>query len=140
MYFQGVGKQNSRLTRNGEAISGKLGNVPSIIDGNYWSEYNTDEQNLSVKYPRLSDKSSGNNYAMSDYWLFNGAYFRLKNITLGYTIPESTTEKFAVKGLRIYASASDLFSIDHYPQGWDPETSTSNYISASYIVGVSVKF
>ena len=116
------------------------GNVPTIIDGNYWSKYNSDQQNMSVRYPRLSDNSVGNNYAMSDFWLFNGAYFRMKNITLGYTIPEIISEKFAVKSLRIYGSASDLFSLDHYPQGWDPETSTNDYISASYILGVSVKF
>lgn len=142
LVIQGVAKQNARYEANMvRPLQTQNTAVPSFIDGNYWSHYNTPEQNLNVRYPRLSEVAAGNNYAMSDFWLFNGAYMRLKNITLGYGFPKSWTEKLSIENVRLYASASDLFSIDRYPQGWDPESSASAYpIMASYIFGVSVKF
>lgn len=142
MVFQGIGKQNAKL---GSIMVTPLGggyqNIPKNIDGNYWSNYNTDKQNLQATYPRLSAISNGNNYTMSDFWLINGAYFRLKNITLGYNIPESLTQKVNIKSLRVYSSVSDFFTIDNYLKGWDPEVSTSGYpITASFIFGLTVKF
>lgn len=145
LVFQGVGKQNARMTQDMvRPFREAWGNVPEILIGNYWSKYNTEEQNLKAKYPRLSDVGAGalgvgNNYVMSDYWLFNGAYFRLKNITLGYTLPDFAKNKFEMKSLRVYLSSSDLFSINHYPQGWDPEA-TNYLMTKSLILGLSVKF
>jgi len=142
MAFQGVAKQNVRkTTRMVQPLAENWGNFPELIDGKYWSVYNTEAQNLKAAYPRLSYNSNGNNYAMSDFWMFNGAYFRMKNITLGYTIPPMVVEKLRLQGIRVYASASDLFTINNYPKGWDPEVSGDGYpITASYIMGVSVKF
>ncbi len=142
MVVQGVGKQNSRKTTTMvEPLRANYGNVPDFIDGHYWSAYNTPEQNLNVKYPRLSWSSRGNNYAMSDYWLFDGGYFRLKNITLAYTLPDRVTEKVSLKNVRLYSSISDLFSIDNYPKGWDPEVGAEGYpITTSYVFGISVNF
>jgi hypothetical protein len=78
---------------------------------------------------------------MSDYWLFNGAYFRLKNISLGYTIPQQITEKLHIMSVRIYCTVSDLLSINKYPKGWDPEVTVSGYpVTTSFIFGLSVKF
>jgi hypothetical protein len=113
--------------------------VPQLIVGNYWSVYNTEEQNLKVKYPRVSNVGNSNNYSFSDFWLFNGAYFRLKNITLGYNLPSMLTSKINLQNVRVYANISDLLSIDNYPEGWDPEAS-SYWVTTSFIFGVSVKF
>lgn len=142
MTFQGVGKQNSRIsTMMMQPLMENWGNVPALIDGNYWSMYNSTEENMSARYPRLSYAQASTNYAMSDYWLFNGRYFRLKNITLSYVIPKAFTEKMMVKQLRFYVSANDLFSIDKYPQGWDPEMGASAYpITRSFLFGLSVNF
>ncbi|RIH67183.1 SusC/RagA family TonB-linked outer membrane protein [Mariniphaga sediminis] len=151
LVYQGVGKQKARMYENMvRPYIERWMNMPMFIDGQYWSKYNTDEENQKTKYPRLTDVNQGNNYQMSDFWLFNGAYLRVKNITLGYTVPESITSKISVKSLRIYSSVSDLFSIHKYPKGWDPEhkitdnnilSSLSAYpITSSLIFGVSVKF
>ncbi len=140
--FQGVGQQNSRMSEQmvKPFISGWT-NVPKIIDGNYWSQYNTDTQNQNVRYPRLSNiGAENNNYEMSDYWLFDGGYFRLKNVVLGYTFPRQITDVLKMKNLRIFASGTDLFSIDNYPTGWDPEVSASSYITKTYNLGISVNF
>ncbi|MCY1718965.1 TonB-dependent receptor [Prolixibacteraceae bacterium Z1-6] len=142
MVFQGVGKQNVRMnTMMVRPLYENWGSVQQIIDDNYWSVYNTDQQNRSVEYPRLTYNNASNNYAMSDYWMFNGRYVRLKNMTLGYNIPKVVSEKININNIRIYGSFSDIFSLNKYPKGWDPEVSGTGYpITASYIFGVSVKF
>ncbi len=139
---QGVGKQNTRMqSRWVEPLAENWGNVPLFIDGNYWSHYNSAEQNLAAQYPRLSFASRGNNYTMSDYWLFNGGYMRLKNITLGYSLPGQLLNNLRMQSARVYISGSDLFSIDMFPEGWDPEVGSSSYpITRSLIMGLSVRF
>lgn len=142
MSFQGVGKQKAQITtKMVQPYRSDWGNLPMIIDGKYWSANNTAEENLNAKYPRLSNSSESNNYAMSDFWLFNGYYFRMKNITLGYTLPKTITDPLHLQNARVYCCASDLFSIDNYPKGWDPEVSSTGYpITTSIVYGISVKF
>ncbi|MGI6573225.1 MAG: SusC/RagA family TonB-linked outer membrane protein [Fermentimonas sp.] len=140
LVFQGIGKQNSMITQNMvRPLQSFYRDVPKIILNNYWSKYNTEQQNLSIKYPRLSENTTGNNYTTSDFWLFNGGYFRLKNIQLGYKIPNDICTKVKLQDIYFYLSIHDLFSIDNFPKGWDPET-TNYWITRSYNFGVSLKF
>jgi TonB-linked SusC/RagA family outer membrane protein len=142
MVVQGVGKIKTRLEGlMVQPLMENWGAVPKILDATSWSKYNTDEQNLNAKYPRLSQNNRGNNYAMSDYWLFNGAYLRLKNITLGYNLPMVFAQKISLQKVRLYASASDVLTFNKYPKGWDPEVSSTGYpITSSYVFGLSVTF
>ena len=55
-----------------------------------------------------------------DYYIEDGSYVRLKNLQLGYTIPESVMSKINVKSLRVYVQAINLFTITNY-SGMDPE-------------------
>jgi TonB-linked SusC/RagA family outer membrane protein len=140
--IQGIGKQNSRLSGlMVEPIVENWGSVPKILDGKFWSTYNTEEQNQAVPYPRLSRNSGGNNYAMSDFWMINGAYFRLKNISFGYRLPETVAQRIGTQSIRLYANLSDVWTINNFPRGWDPEVSASGYpITTSMLMGVSVQF
>ena len=140
--FQGIGKQNSYLsTSMVQPLRDNYGNVPAILEGKYWSPFNTTEENLAAKYPRLSNVSKSNNYATSNFWMFNGSYFRLKNITLGYTLPKSWTQKAGINRARFYVSGSDLFCLSNFPSGWDPEMGTSDYpITTSLVMGIQVNF
>ncbi len=142
MAFQGIGRRNVRLTTAMvQPLRENWGNTPAIIEGNYWSEKNTDAQNAKVFYPRLTYANANNNYTMSDYWLFNGRYFRLKNLTFGYTLPTAWTRKLTIKKVRMYVAANDLFCINKYPSGWDPEMGSSSYpITTSLLFGLSVNF
>lgn len=146
--FNGIGKQNKMLSRAmlyQRHAAGWTQFTGEVI-GTSWSYYNTPEQNLAAKYPRLSDMaidgSSGNNSQVSDFWMFNGGYFRCKNITLGYSFQPNITKKLKLNSLRVFASVSDPFSIDRYPQGWDPETTDtgSSYIARTWNFGVAVSF
>lgn len=140
--MQGVGKQNSRLSSHMvRPLQENWGNFPAILDGNSWSRYNTDEQNLNAKYPRYTNTLASNNYAMSSFWLISGAYFRMKNLSVSYTVPSQLTSKAGIHNLRLYGTASDLFSIHRFPKGWDPEMNSFAYpITTSLVLGVSVQF
>lgn len=140
--FQGIGKKNSYMgSAMVQPLRDNYGNIPAIIEDRYWSVFNTDEDNARAQYPRLTKTGISNNYAISDYWIFNGAYFRLKNVTVGYTLPQNVTKVIGMKKVRVYASASDLFCLSHYPKGWDPEMGYTSYpITTSVLAGVSVKF
>lgn len=140
--FQGVGHQ--RVLFNSawiQPLKEQWGAVPELLLDNYWSQHNTEVQNLKAKYPRLTYTNTTNTFTPSDYWLFNGAYFRVKNITLGYSVPKNLLSKAKIKDLRCYLSVNDLPAISNYPKGWDPEVgSSSDFISTSFILGVNVKF
>jgi TonB-linked SusC/RagA family outer membrane protein len=140
--IQGIGKQQNRLQGlMVQPLPENWGHIPKILDGEYWSVYKTEQENINAKYPRMSMVSQSNNYAMSDYWLINGAYLRLKNVSLGYTLPGNLSKKISMERIRLYTTLSDIYTFNHYPKGWDPEVSASGYpITSSFIFGVSVKF
>lgn len=86
--------------------------------GKTWSATNTD-----AFYPRMSTTGTINNYNYfpSDWVMENGAYLRLKNLVLGYTLPKSLTEKVKIEKLRVYFAGSDLWETSKIRDGWDPE-------------------
>ncbi|TDQ78296.1 SusC/RagA family TonB-linked outer membrane protein [Sphingobacterium yanglingense] len=139
---QGVGKQKTRQTIDMiQPYQQNWGNFLSILDGNTWSRYNSDEENENAKYPRYSNTSASNNYAMSDFWMINGKYFRLKSVNLSYQIPEVFLAKYAIKGLGLSFTANDILTVNKFPKGWDPEMTSFTYpITASYLFGINVKF
>ena len=63
----------------------------------------------------------------SDFWKRDATYLRLKNLQLGYTLPSNLTEKFFVDNMRVYFSASNLFTISALSKlGIDPEAPSVN--------------
>lgn len=142
--FQGIGKRNSYMSPYMIApLQNHTGGIQEYAKGKYWSHYNTPEQNEKALYPLISEKDQSLNYCNSDFWIFNGAYFRMKNITLGYNFPIELVKKIGLQGLRIYAATNDPFSISHYPEGWAPETSDRSMhypYTVSYLFGLNVKF
>lgn len=146
--LQGVGKRNGYLSDYMvQPLRGQLYNFPTYLSGGAsWSYKNTVSQNQNAKYPRYSWVSGGStstmgNYAYSDYWIINGAYLRIKNITLGYTFPSKWMQQVRVKDLRLAATLTDFFTFSHYPVGWDPEVGATSYpITKSAVFSVSVKF
>ena len=139
--FQGIGHQNSYWSWGSQPYLYTAYACPKILLDSHWSYDNTDEENAKAKYPKITTNTS-NVYAASTYYLFNGAYTRIKNITLGYTLPQSLTRKLTVSKLRFYVSANDLPAMfHHYPKGYDPEwNKTGDYITSSYIAGLNLTF
>ena len=78
--------------------------------------------NASNKVP------SYNGYVVNDVYsrfVEDGSFLRLKNVTLGYTLPHKWTRKFLVSKLRVYATGQNLFCLNNY-SGYDPEVSTAS--------------
>lgn len=140
--FQGVGKDQMNIgTSYIRPFRESFRSPTELYESGYWSVYNTPEQNLNAKYPRLSQTSAGNNYRFSDFYLKDASYLRVKNLTLGYTLPSEAFDNVGISKIRIYASGNDLFTIDNLPEGIDPEQGGGNYlITKSYILGVKVNF
>lgn len=72
----------------------------------HWSEANPDGL-----YPRLTTQSNSPDYCTNSYWLKNGNYIRLKNLTFAYTIPQELTRKAFLERVRVYFSAENLWTI-----------------------------
>ncbi|MCG8321715.1 MAG: TonB-dependent receptor [Cytophagales bacterium] len=66
---------------------------------------------------------SGFNNALSDRFIWDASYLRVKNITLSYSIPPGLTEKWGIDNARFYVTGTNLFTITDYP-GQDPETTS----------------
>ncbi len=75
-------------------------------------------------------------------YLQNAAYARLKNITLGYTLPSALTRKFHVENLRLFVSAENLFTITSLSKAYDPETIGIGYDNqgSTYPLSKTVSF
>ena len=136
--FQGVG--NHQVYYNNQAfrfvtVMGQ--SLVKDITDNAW----TPENPYDSKYPILRNSSNGKNNIASDAFVHNAAYFRCKNIQLGYTVPREITRKFFVENLKIYASIDNLFTITKFP-GFDPEVGANvGYPSVrQYSVGLNISF
>lgn len=138
--FQGIGHQLTYWTWPDIPFNYQGFGCPLNLIESHWSPTATDEENAKVKYPKLTSNNA-NIYANSDFYLFNGAYMRIKNITLGYTLPSEITQKLSVNQLRVYFSANDLPAFSKYPKGYDPEWNRSgDLLLSSYIFGLNVSF
>jgi hypothetical protein len=97
---------------------------PNATKARTWNRYNEYWRNYS-----------------NTYWLETTDYVRLKNIELGYNIPNITIGKQFITGLRIYFSGINLFTIDNL-KDFDPESpSDTNYpLNKVYNVGITLTF
>ncbi|MFV0587617.1 SusC/RagA family TonB-linked outer membrane protein [Bacteroides reticulotermitis] len=87
---------------------------------NAWSE-----NNKNASMPAVADVAHDRYFWSSSASLFNGSYFKIKQIQLGYTLPKTLTKKVAMKELRVFVSLDDFFTFSKYP-GMDPETATTS--------------
>jgi TonB-linked SusC/RagA family outer membrane protein len=77
--------------------------------------------------------AGGNGTGESSRWISDGSYVRLKNLTFGYTLPQTFTKRFKVDKLRIYAIGQNLLTFTDY-KGWDPEVNT-DYLAGNISQG-----
>lgn len=112
---------------------------------NCWTEENPDKW---AEYPRIETLNMNNtNLQVSDYWVRDASFIRLKNVQLGYTLPQTISKKIGLSYLRLYVSGQNLLSFNSFYKGWDPENeigtgdAPSYYpINRIYSFGLNVKF
>jgi TonB-linked SusC/RagA family outer membrane protein len=144
IYFQGVaGVDIYNLFRQNAYLNGAAGSNMFTDILRAWN-YDTASGN-----PRISwlDDDNQNYSNASDYYLENGDYLRLKNITLGYTLPKTMLAGAGIRdiGIRLYAGAENLCTITRYT-GFDPEVGNHGVdggvypIARTFIIGLNVNF
>ncbi|WP_188770792.1 SusC/RagA family TonB-linked outer membrane protein [Emticicia aquatilis] len=117
-FIQGVGKRSFRPET--ETIAPLLVTWKQAlgIHRDYWTPENPD-----ALYPRPYTGGT-HNYRVSDKWLLNGQYARLKNLQIGYTIPESLSNRVKISRARVFFSAQDILTfsrLGNFKGYFDPE-------------------
>lgn len=136
LFFQGVAgnkiynQLRHRLEGNGTE------SVLSPVMADAWT---TDNPEGTIPNPKNSV-----NYYVSDRFLENGAYFRLKNVQIGYTLPEAWLKKSGIQNCRIYVQGANLLTATKY-KGFDPEVGGGidygNYPqSRSFLFGINFSY
>lgn len=136
MFFQGIG-QKDRVIKD-QMVRPFYDSTIFEHNLDYWSE-----NNMDAKYPRILNKDDGtHNYEQSDYWLINAGYLRMKNLSVGYTIPKAILKPIGFDRIRVYFSANNLFTISDFVPGLDPESDSSVAypFSRTYSFGLNVQF
>lgn len=135
--LQGIGKVDGYMDADA---------VMAFFNGAKVSDYHLDRwtpDNPGASYPRLTI-SYPNNQQISSYWLRSAAYLRLKNIQIGYKLPENVLKKTFLNYVRFYFSGDNLLTFDSFYNGWDAEAPLGNgafYPQIKMIsFGVDVKF
>lgn len=137
IYYYGTSR-NSSETVYGYAIPDKVANNHYFYDPENPSDSRT---NLTSKQPRLVNISGAQSSASSSLHLEKGDFIKLRNLTLGYTLPKEISKKFYVERLRVYATGENLFAITGF-SGQDPEMRINVGYSTmrQYAFGVNVTF
>ena len=120
-FLQGVGKADGYISGPGRhAFTSVSERIPQTIHLDRWTP-----DNPNASYPRLAYLLS-HNTRFSTHWLEDASYLRLKNLQVGYTLPESLTSRARISRARIYFSADNLFTLTDYFYGYDPEVTVSS--------------
>ena len=88
------------------------------------SRFRPDQPDRYAKYPRLEaiPGTGTANTEVSDFWLRDASYLRIKNVQIGYPLPKQWLPQ--ISSLRLYLSGDNLYTFNKYPKGWDPEINT----------------
>jgi TonB-linked SusC/RagA family outer membrane protein len=125
-FFQGVGKRKFLL--NSLYLSPKndasLAPIKEQLD--FWTP-----DNPNAFWPRPYF-NSGHSYWASDYWVQDAAYIRLKNLELGFTVPQSVTRKKGVDKVRLFVSGQDLWEYTKAYSFIDPESLNNTAVGYTY--------
>ncbi|MDE7407500.1 MAG: SusC/RagA family TonB-linked outer membrane protein, partial [Muribaculaceae bacterium] len=149
--FQGAAKRTVfRRDGNGNA---DIWQIPMravyLNSSNHWVGNVWSEETPNNRYPALTNQGDINsyNYQCSSWLVNDGSYLRLKNITLGYTIPKDVIERTKfISNVRVYVTGTDLWELSHINDGWDPEAASKVSNAARYpflrtvTVGANITF
>jgi len=91
----------------------------------FWRNSVSNPNAVSKKFPDSKIVSTSWDFWSSSAAVFNGAFFKLKQVQLGYTFPRALTQRVKINDLRIFVSLDDYFTFTKYP-GADPETASLN--------------
>ncbi len=115
LFLQGVGKRDQYLA---------LGFVQGPVWENYTSEWHLDywtPDNPDARHPAYYSNYNRNYYSMNSWWILDGSFVKLRNVQLGYTLPDRLTDRVGVQRLRLYVSGKNLWMHQNLGIHLDPE-------------------
>lgn len=136
--LHGVAGVNA-IHNNGEAFRAfYLGTTPQK-----WqieNRFRPDNPTRYAKYPILENVSGGDrNGLVSTYWLRDASFLRIRDITIGYTLPVGITNSLGLRNVRFYFNGNNLFTFDSFYPGWEPEMSGFYPLTKSLNFGVNIQ-
>ncbi|WP_106829597.1 SusC/RagA family TonB-linked outer membrane protein [Parabacteroides pacaensis] len=147
VFFQGLARESfwidykkvSPFFDNTETGSIENNQLARFIADNHWSESN---RNIYAVWPRLSDKSIENNEKRSTWFMRDGSFLRLKQVEIGYTLPQHWIRRAGLKNLRIYFTGNNLFCFSKF-KDWDVEQAGDGLkypVQRIYNIGLNLTF
>lgn len=134
LFLQGVGKRDYWI--GDKFYWGLIGGGTGT-----WEVYNNSwrPDRPNAKYPAYKNKSA--NIQVQTKYLQNASYLRIKNLSIGYTLPATLIQKINIDKFRIYCAGYNLFTFSHLPDIYDPELLTANYpILRTFSLGLQITF
>ena len=129
---------NSPWTNQLNSVSDRARLVPAdgvYSEGWYNNINNVVVSNKGTKTPRASINDPNDNDRISTRYIEDGSYLRIKNITLGYTVPKTVLERWKIENLRLYLNVQNLYTFTKYT-GYDPEVGASTQDSSGLVYGL----
>ncbi|WP_379993811.1 TonB-dependent receptor [Dysgonomonas termitidis] len=151
LFFQGAAQASMNI-QGYQTLPFRLNNTNVSYEyfDNYWTPERQD-----AKYPRITQAPYKNNTTNSEYdngfgpysssfWMRNTNYLRLKNIVIGYTLPQLLTRKVGINALRVYASGTNLLTFSNL-DFIDPEANYQSReegypLQKTYTIGLNITF
>ncbi|MBD2723129.1 SusC/RagA family TonB-linked outer membrane protein [Hymenobacter armeniacus] len=110
--IQGNIRQFYTLASNGTNITREF----------YKNTWSPDAPDVETRWPRIAAGGYNPGTQLTDRQVYDGSFLRVRNLTVGYTVPATLLKRVKLQSLRLYATGQNLFTFTRYP-GYDPETS-----------------
>ncbi|MBU2916248.1 MULTISPECIES: SusC/RagA family TonB-linked outer membrane protein [Reichenbachiella] len=124
IFFQGLhGIDGYTSSEIAEPFSGAFSNM-----GDWWMDRWTPD-NTSTEYPRVT--LDNRTAIASTFYMEDASYFRLKNLEIGYSLPDKVLSKIGVRSLRVFGNIQNAFTITNY-KGFDPEQTVGETRAQAY--------
>ncbi|MBR1872628.1 MAG: SusC/RagA family TonB-linked outer membrane protein, partial [Bacteroidales bacterium] len=140
IYLQGIyGNKIFNVTKVDMTSMSTICNQYASVLGRWTGEGTSNDM------PRAVYGDPNNNTRPSDRYIEDGSYLRLKNLTLGYTLPAKAAKVIHISSFRVYVSADNLLTLSKYT-GFDPEVGNSSIdwgtypITRTFSIGLDLKF
>ncbi len=144
--YKGIDLSIYLFARWGQMIENELlgrynpsgtGNGPAYLD--YWTP-----ENSTNDFPRPNRGQLSEYTGYQSLYFVDGSYFKVKNLTLGYTFPKKIISKLFIQNLRVYATASNILTVtrSHLVKYYDPENKGSEKapMSKQIVFGINIDF
>lgn len=139
VFFQGLANESFWIDA---AATSPFQNQTQLLKAYADSHWSEDNQDLYALWPRLSPSVNNNNTQTSTWYMRDGSFLRLKQVELGYTLPEKLLKKYHASNLRFYVSGTNLLCWSKFKL-WDPEMAGNGLgypIQRVFNIGINLTF